>query len=69
LAGGSTILDDVIAARALHVLAVVIWIGGVSMATTVALPSVRRGDLGPDRLRRSGLSNTASPGRRAPPSS
>lgn len=51
LAGGSTILDDVIAARALHVLAVVIWIGGVSMATTVALPSVRRGDLGPDRLR------------------
>ena len=44
-------MNDVIAARALHVLAVVIWIGGVSMATTVALPAVRRGDLGPDRLR------------------
>lgn len=43
-------MDDVIAARALHVLAVVIWIGGVSMATTVALPAVRRGDLGQDRL-------------------
>ena len=44
-------MDDVIAARALHVLVVVIWIGGVSMATTVVLPSVRRGGLGPDRLR------------------
>jgi len=43
-------MNDVVAARALHVLAVVIWIGGVSMATTVALPAVRRGDLGPDRL-------------------
>lgn len=44
-------MDDVIIARALHVLAVVIWIGGVSMVTTVALPAVRRGDLGQDRLR------------------
>ena len=44
-------MDDVIIARALHVLAVVIWIGGVSMATTVALPAVRRGDLGENRLR------------------
>ena len=43
-------MDDVIVARALHVLAVVIWIGGVSMATTVALPAVRRGDLGEDRF-------------------
>jgi uncharacterized membrane protein len=42
-------LDDVIIARALHVLAVVIWIGGVMMITTVVLPAVRRGDLGPDR--------------------
>ena len=39
-------MDDVIAARALYVLFVVIWIGGVSMATTVVLPAVRRGDLG-----------------------
>ena len=37
-------------ARALHVLGVVIWIGGVSMATAVVLPAVRRGDLGHDRL-------------------
>jgi uncharacterized membrane protein len=43
-------MDDVVAARALHVLAVVIWIGGVSMVTTVALPAVGRGDLGQDRL-------------------
>jgi uncharacterized membrane protein len=43
-------MNDVIAARALHVLAVVIWIGGVSMATTVALPAIRRGDLGQNRL-------------------
>lgn len=39
-------MDDVVVARALHVLSVVIWIGGVSMATTVALPAVRRGELG-----------------------
>lgn len=29
-------------ARALHVLGVVIWIGGVAMVTTVLLPAVRR---------------------------
>ena len=44
-------MTDVIVARALHILAVVIWIGGVSMATTVVLPAVRRGDLGEDRMR------------------
>ena len=44
-------MDDVVLARALHVLAVVIWIGGVAMATTVALPAIRRGDLGADRLK------------------
>jgi uncharacterized membrane protein len=43
-------MDDLAIARALHVLAVVIWIGGVSMATTVVFPAVRRGDLGEDRL-------------------
>ena len=42
---------DVIIARALHVLAVVIWIGGVSMVTSVVLPAVRRGQFGEDRLR------------------
>jgi uncharacterized membrane protein len=44
-------MEDVILARVLHVLGVVIWIGGVAMATTVALPAIRRGDLGSDRLR------------------
>ncbi len=47
-------MDDVIAARTLHVRAVAIWIGGVRMATTttmMALPAVRRGDLGLDRFR------------------
>jgi uncharacterized membrane protein len=43
-------VDEVVIARALHVLFVVIWIGGVSMATTVALPAVRRGDLGANWL-------------------
>jgi uncharacterized membrane protein len=44
-------MDDVIFARALHVLGVVIWIGGVAMATMVVLPAVRRGDLGDNRLK------------------
>ena len=43
-------MHDVFFARALHVLAVVVWIGGVSMVTTVILPAVRRGDFGPCRL-------------------
>jgi len=47
---GRAMMDDVIVARALHVLAVVIWIGGVAMVTTVALPAVRHGDLGSDKF-------------------
>lgn len=35
-------LNDFILARVLHVLAVVLWIGGVGMVTTVLLPSIRR---------------------------
>jgi uncharacterized membrane protein len=42
-------VDDVIIARALHVRAVVIWIGGVAMATTVMLPALRS-DLGANWL-------------------
>ena len=34
-------MDDVTLARALHVLAVVLWIGGVAFVTTVLLPAVR----------------------------
>jgi uncharacterized membrane protein len=43
-------MDDVIVARALHVLAVVIWIGGVSMVTTVVPAAIRCPKLGEDRL-------------------
>jgi uncharacterized membrane protein len=35
-------MNDAILARALHVLGVVLWIGGVAFVTTVLLPSVRR---------------------------
>jgi uncharacterized membrane protein len=41
----------VVVARALHVLAVVIWIGGVAMVTAVVLPAIRSGDFGRDRMR------------------
>ncbi len=34
-------MDDVALARAIHVAAVVLWIGGVGFVTTVLLPSVR----------------------------
>jgi uncharacterized membrane protein len=35
-------MDDVIFARTIHVLAIVLWIGGVALVTTVLLPAVRR---------------------------
>lgn len=35
-------MDDFAIARALHVVSVVLWIGGVAFVTTVLLPSVRR---------------------------
>jgi uncharacterized membrane protein len=35
-------VDDVAIARALHVVAVIFWIGGVAMVTTVLLPAIRR---------------------------
>jgi uncharacterized membrane protein len=35
-------MDDVTIARALHVLAIVLWIGGVGLVTTVLLPAARR---------------------------
>jgi uncharacterized membrane protein len=43
-------MDDVSLARALHVLGVVLWIGGVGFVTTVLLPSVRRLEEGKKRL-------------------
>ena len=35
-------MNEFALARVLHVLGVVLWIGGVAMVTTVLLPSVRR---------------------------
>lgn len=35
-------MDNLAIARALHVLAVVVWIGGVSMVTTIVLPAALR---------------------------
>lgn len=37
-------------ARALHVIAVILWIGGVGMVTTVLLPAIRRAHAPPDRF-------------------
>ena len=34
--------SDIVLARILHVLSVVLWIGGVSMVTTILLPAIRR---------------------------
>jgi uncharacterized membrane protein len=39
-------MDGLAFARALHVVAVVVWIGGLLMVTTALLPAVRRGELG-----------------------
>ena len=41
-------MEDLALARALHVLAVVLWIGGVAMVTTVLLPAIRRLPLSDD---------------------
>jgi uncharacterized membrane protein len=46
----SSAVDDVTIARALHVLAVVLWIGGVAFVTTVLLPAVRNTQASADRV-------------------
>jgi uncharacterized membrane protein len=43
-------VDDVTIARALHVLAVVLWTGGVAFVTTVLLPAVRNTQASADRV-------------------
>jgi uncharacterized membrane protein len=43
-------MDDVTIARALHVLAVLHWIGGVSLVTLVLLPGITRSIATEDRL-------------------
>ncbi len=35
-------MDDLALARALHVFAIVLWIGGVAFVTTILLPSIRK---------------------------
>lgn len=37
-------MEGAVVARAIHVASVVLWIGGVAMATTIVLPLVRAGD-------------------------
>lgn len=43
-------MDDITIARALHVLSIVHWIGGVALVTAVILPAVRRLAAPEDRL-------------------
>lgn len=43
-------MTDITLARLLHVLAVVLWIGGVGMVTTVLLPSIRNAYLPSERF-------------------
>ena len=43
-------MDDFTIARALHVLAIVMWIGGVAFVTTVLMPSIRRAHAPGERL-------------------
>lgn len=42
--------DQFVLARAIHILAVVMWIGGVAFVTTVLIPSLKDLDSGQDRM-------------------
>lgn len=35
-------MESYVIARVIHVIAVILWIGGVAMVTTVIIPSVKR---------------------------
>ena len=43
-------MDDLTIARVVHVVAVLMWIGGVAFVTTVAMPAIRRQYDAPTRL-------------------
>src|SRR3546814_6433734 len=43
-------MGDITIARAIHVLAVLLWIGGVALVTLVVMPSIRAAHLPADRL-------------------
>jgi uncharacterized membrane protein len=45
-----SMMDEIAIARALHVLAVVLWVGGVGFVTTVALPAIGRFKAPEERL-------------------
>ncbi|WP_150295506.1 hypothetical protein [Sphingobium estronivorans] len=44
-------MDDITMARAIHVLAVLLWIGGVAFVTLVVMPSIRNSNRPEERLR------------------
>ena len=43
-------MDDIALARAIHVVSVVLWIGGVGFVTTVVIPTARRRGAADERL-------------------
>jgi uncharacterized membrane protein len=43
-------MDDLTIARALHVVSIVVWIGGVAFVTTVLLPAVSRLEVSEERM-------------------
>lgn len=43
-------MEDIAIARALHVVSVVVWIGGVTIVTGIFLPALQRGEFGEDWL-------------------
>jgi uncharacterized membrane protein len=43
-------MNDFILARAIHVLSIVMWIGGVAFVTTVVMPAIRRASAPEERL-------------------
>ena len=45
-------MDDLVLARAIHVIAVLFWIGGVGFVTWVVMPALRAGERPADRLAR-----------------
>ena len=49
-AEGQAIMNDAALARAIHVVSVVAWIGGVSFVTSVLMPAIRRAHQPDDRL-------------------
>ena len=39
-------MDDFLIARVIHMASIVLWIGGVAFVTTVAMPAIRRSEIG-----------------------